>query len=164
LLALTRLAIFFSSNKMPDSPSLRAVIFRVGDLVCAVPAGIVREVLPPLPATRIPGVGDAVGGLVNVRGALLTVFDAHALLVRERQAEDEGALVVLERGEQRCGLLVGEVLDFFDVPAEAMAPREQLPGVDPRLVRAVGHWADRHFILLDLDALLAPAFGGWREV
>ena len=31
---------------------------------------------------------------------------------------------------------------------------------DPRLVKAVGLEADRHFILLDVDAVFAPIIGG----
>ncbi len=53
---------------MANSPALHAVVFRIGEIICAAPAGIVREILPRLPATRIPGVPDAVEGLVNVRG------------------------------------------------------------------------------------------------
>src|SRR4051794_41527740 len=81
---------------MPDSPTLHAVIFRIGALICAAPAGIVREILPRLPATRIPGVAEAIEGLVNVRGSLLTVLDGHVLLGQPRRADDEGAIVVVD--------------------------------------------------------------------
>src|SRR3954464_14980897 len=85
-------AIFGSSIQMANSPALHAVIFRIGEVVCAAPAGIVREILPRLPATRIPGVPDEVEGLVNVRGSLLTVIDGHLLLQQERRPSDEGAI------------------------------------------------------------------------
>jgi purine-binding chemotaxis protein CheW len=145
---------------MASSPTLHAVIFRIGALICAAPAGIVREILPRLPATRIPGVAEAVEGLVNVRGTLLTVLDGHVLLQQERRAEDEGAIVLVEVAGRRYGLGVGQVLDFLEVPEQSVAPRADLPGVDPRLVRAVGVRGEQHFILLDIDALLAPIIGG----
>jgi purine-binding chemotaxis protein CheW len=145
---------------MADSATLHAVIFRIGALICAAPAGIVREILPRLPATRIPGVPEAVEGLVNVRGTLLTVLDGHVLLQQERRAEDEGAIVLIEVAGKRYGLGVGQVLDFLEVPEQSVAPRTDLPGVDPRLVRAVGMRDEQHFILLDIDALLAPIIGG----
>ena len=156
----TPLAIFFSSIEMADSPTLHAVIFRIGALNCAAPAGIVREILPRLPATRIPGVAGAVEGLVNVRGTLLTVLDGHVLLHQERSAEDEGAIVVLDIGGRRYGLGVGQVLDFLEVPEHSVAPQSDLPGIDPRVVRAVGVRDGRHFILLDIDAVFAPIIGG----
>jgi purine-binding chemotaxis protein CheW len=144
---------------MANSPTLHAVIFRIGALICAAPAGIVREILPRLPATRIPGVAEAIEGLVNVRGTLLTVLDGHVLLRQEKREEDEGAIVLMEVGGRRYGLAVGQVLDFLEVPEQSVASRAELPGVDPRLVRAVGLQDDRHFILLDIDALLEPIIG-----
>ena len=155
-----RFGIFFSTIEMPDPQTLHAVVFRVGDLLCAAPAGIVREILPVLQPTRIPGVPDAVDGLVNVRGTLLTVLDAHRILGRERTASDEGSIVVLRTGGRTCGLLVGEVRDFVELPSAAVAERAQLPGVDPRIVRAVARRGDEHFVILDVDALLAPMLGG----
>jgi purine-binding chemotaxis protein CheW len=145
---------------MANSKTLHAVIFRIGALICAAPAGIVREILPRLPATRIPGVAPAIEGLVNVRGSLLTVLDGHRLLQQERGAEDEGAIVVVEVAGRRYGLGVGQVLDFLEVPEHAVAQRADLAGVDPRLVRAVGVRGDRHFVVLDVDALFAPIVGG----
>jgi purine-binding chemotaxis protein CheW len=156
---LNRFGIFFSTIEMADSQTLHAVVFRVGDLTCAAPAGIVREILPVLPATRIPGVSGSVDGLVNVRGALLTVLDAHRLLGRERLAGDEGAIIVLSVGGRLCGLLVGEVRDFVELPPSAVASRERLPGVDPRIVRSVARHGEEHFVILDTDALLAPMLG-----
>lgn len=144
---------------MANSPTLHAVIFRIGALICAAPAGIVREILPRLPATRIPGVAPAIEGLVNVRGSLLTVLDGHRLLHQERGEGDEGAIVVVEVGGRRYGLSVGQVLDFLEVPDGAVAGRADLPGVDPRVVKAVGVRDGRHFVVLDVDALFQPIVG-----
>ncbi|HEU5169480.1 MAG TPA: chemotaxis protein CheW [Gemmatimonadales bacterium] len=148
---------------MTEVDTLPVVLFRVGDLVCAAPAARVREVLPRLPATRIPGVDAAVHGLVNLRGGLLTVVDGHTLLQRPSREDDEGAIVVLDVAGRRFGLGVSQVLDFVELPPGAIAPREELPGVDPALVRAVATRDDWHFVLLDLDTLLAPVTGGNQE-
>lgn len=145
---------------MANSPTLHAVIFRIGALICAAPAGIVREILPRLPATRIPGVAEAIEGLVNVRGTLLTVLDGHVLLQQARQDGDEGAIVVVEVAGRRYGLAVGQVVDFLEVPEQSVVERADLPGIDPRLVKAVGMRDGQHFILLDIEALVAPIIGG----
>ena len=115
----TPCAIFVSSIEMANvrlrcTPSCFASV----RLVCAAPAGIVREILPRLPATRIPGVAEAVEGLVNVRGTLVTVVDGHVLLAsRTGRVDDEGAIVVAGSRRARplraCGR---QVLDFLEVP------------------------------------------------
>jgi chemotaxis signal transduction protein len=96
---------------------------------------------------------------VNVRGSLLTVLDGHLLLGQQRRQADEGAIVVLEVKGRGYGLAVGQVLDFLEVPAGSVVERRELPGVDPRLVKAVGLNGDQHFILLDVDALFSPIIG-----
>lgn len=144
---------------MDDSGALRVLIFRVGRLVCGLPAAAAREILPPQTATRIPGAPDAVVGLVNVRGALLTLFDGHRLLGQEPDATADGAILVVDHGGRRAGLAVSEVSDLLLVAPDAIEPRDALPGVDPRWVQAVGHRDGRHFVLLDLPAILAPVFG-----
>jgi chemotaxis signal transduction protein len=148
---------------MSDPQTLPAVVFRVGDLLCAVPAGRVHEVLPRLPATRIPGVPFAVEGLVNVRGGLLTVADAHALLARPPRSDDEGAILVVDLAGRRFGLAVSQVLDFVVLPEGSVHPREALPGVDPALVRAVALLEGQPLVVVDVDALLAPMAGGNPE-
>ena len=144
---------------MTETATLRAVVFRVGGLICALPAESVREILPPLPATRIPGADPSVDGLVNVRGALLTIVDSHRLTGQPRPEGAELATLVVEAGGRACGLIVSQVLDFVELPADRVAGRADLPGVDPRLVRGVARHGNRHYILLDLDNLVTPVFG-----
>ncbi len=149
-----------SSIVMTETETLRAVVFRVGGLICALPAESVREILPPLPATRIPGADASVDGLVNVRGALLTVVDGHRLTGQDRPPGAEMATLVVELGDRLCGLVVTQVLDFVELPADHVAARADLPGVDPRLVRAVGLRDGAPFLLLDVDRLLETIVGG----
>src|SRR5918994_4261251 len=98
---------------MANSKTLHAVIFRIGALICAAPAGIVREILPRLPATRIPGVAQAIEGLVNVRGTLLTVLDGHVLLQQERRGGGGGGSVVVGGGGRRGGVGGGGGVGFL---------------------------------------------------
>jgi chemotaxis signal transduction protein len=169
--------------KMGDLAPLHAVVFRVGGLVCALPSGTVREVLPSVSATRIPGASAGVAGLVNVRGRMVTAVDAHAvlgqpvpdapaLLLVDRAGAPAGLKVgevldflevpgALSRGrEAPAGLQVGEVLDFLEVPGALSRGREAPAGVDPRLVRGSASWNGQRMLLLDIDALLSPFLGG----
>ena len=154
---------------MSDGGVVRLLVFRVGSLVCAAEAERVREILPRLVPTRIPGAPPVVAGLVNVRGTLVTVVEGWRAL---RQAPPEppggdggdggegspGTTVVLEvgGGKRVLGFTVDEVVDLLSVGAEALERRQALPGIDPTLVRAVGRRAGQLFVVLDTDALLTP--------
>ena len=135
----------------------RLLLFRCAGHVFAVDADVAREILPLQPATRIPGAAPAVRGLVNVRGLLVTVIDAAAALGLAASVEPGGgAMLRLDLGAQRVGLVVDEVLDLVVVDDADLDDRAALPGVRPDLVRAVGTAAGRPFVELATGALLEP--------
>jgi two-component system chemotaxis response regulator CheY len=57
--------------------------------------------------------------------------------------------------------MVDEVLDLLTVPSEQLEWRESLPGLDPKLVRAVGRRGEQVFVVLDTEALLAPVLSSY---
>ena len=147
---------------MSDAAVSRLLLFRVGTLVCAADLDVVREILPRLETTRIPGAMPFVSGLVNVRGQLITVVEGwRALGQPEGDGTSEGGpgtTILVTAGEHKrlIGLAVDEVVDLLTVRANELEPRDALAGVDPILVRAVGRRAGQAFVVLDTDALLAP--------
>jgi len=138
-----------------DDFSGRLLLFRVADVVAAVEASTVREILPVQVATRIPGAPAAVQGLINVRGELVTLVRGRPLL--GRSGEDAGGSVVLMRWEGKAvALVVDEVVDLVPAGSLTVTPRDDLPGVDPVLVRGVALAGEQSILVLDLDALFRP--------
>jgi purine-binding chemotaxis protein CheW len=135
-------------------------------LVCAAEVDAVREILPRLPTTRIPGAPPVVAGLVNVRGTLVTVVEGWRALGQPEPPAlppgqpQGGSTVLLEVGESRrlAGFTVDEVIDMLAVGPATLEDRTGggLAGVDPMLVRAVGRRGDQLFVVLDVAALLGP--------
>src|SRR3989441_3428500 len=72
LLSATPCSILASSHPMTDGSlvSARLLVFRVGTLACAAEVDQVREILPRLPTTRIPGAPPVVAGPGDVRRPL----------------------------------------------------------------------------------------------
>jgi chemotaxis signal transduction protein len=166
--------------------SARLLVFRVGTLACAAEVDQVREILPRLPTTRIPGALPAVAGLVNVRGTLVTVVEGWRALGQSAPSNpaapspsesepDTGSTIILElprdgardNGSRRViGFTVDEVIDMLAAGDATLEERQALPGVDPMLVRAVGRLKREGeggeavgrelFIVLDVAALLGP--------
>jgi len=151
----------------------RLLVFRVGTLACAAEVDQVREILPRLPTTRIPGAPPVVAGLVNVRGTLVTVVEGWRALGQEPPASPSsvvpetapGSTIIFELGKREgengtgrrlIGFTVDEVLDMLVVADTTLEDRAGLPGVDPTLVRAVGRRQGELFIVLNVAALLGP--------
>jgi purine-binding chemotaxis protein CheW len=148
---------------MSDAGVVRLLLFRVGRLVCAAEAERVREIVPRLEPTRIPGAPPIVAGVVNVRGTLVTVVEGWRALRQPDPSADgggggSGTTVLLEvgGGKKVLGFTVDEVVDLVSVGGETLDRRQALPGIDPTLVRAVGRRAGQLFVVLDTDALLTP--------
>src|SRR5437867_2320037 len=91
LLKPTPCSIFASSHQMGDAQVVRLLVFRVGNLTCAAAAEVVRESLPRLPTTRIPGAPPVVAGRGNVRGTLVTVAEGWRALGQPGPARSSGA-------------------------------------------------------------------------
>ncbi len=143
---------------MDDLRALRLLVFRLGSVLCGTPVTAVREVVPVVPPTRIPGAPAAVAGLINLRGRLLTVVDGRRALSGGGEAT-AGSVVVLDRGDRLAGLAVDEVLDLADVPPDSLDGGDPPDGVPAAWVRGVGRYDGRPFVLLDAEALLAPLLG-----
>jgi purine-binding chemotaxis protein CheW len=149
---------------MSDAAVVRLLVFRVGTLSCAADVECVREILPRLTATRIPGAPPVVEGLINVRGTLVTLVGGHQALGQAEPAENGGGTTILLQvsgaagapGPRLVGFIVDEVVDLLTVPGDTLERRRALPGLDPTLVRAVGRRAGHVFVVLDTDALLGP--------
>jgi purine-binding chemotaxis protein CheW len=154
LLAPLRWTILASLNKMDDF-SARLLVFRVADVLAAVEAETVREIIPSQAATRIPGAPAAVQGLINVRGELVTLVRGHVLLGRGDAAEGE-TVVLMRWGGAGVAVTVDEVVDLIPASEAEFTMRDDLPGVDRTLVRAVGLHVGRSFLVLDIDALFRP--------
>ena len=75
-----------------------------------IPVQQVREVIRPDRITPVPGAPSLVWGIVNVRGAVVTVLDLAVLLGAPRGAT-WGSVVLLEQGNRCMGLAVDTVLD-----------------------------------------------------
>lgn len=86
-----------SSSSMRTVPRLMLVSFSLNDQMVAIPTSYLREVLEPLPVTRVPGAGAFAPGVVNVRGSVVPLADLGIALGIPRRAEgDRQRIMVME--------------------------------------------------------------------
>ena len=94
-----------------------------------IPVGQVREVIRSAMLRRVPGSPPVLRGIVNVRGAIVTVLDLQALLSGER-AVTAGSVVLLEYGSRLIGLAVHAVHDVRVLEASLESPNESASALD----------------------------------
>ncbi|HEY9382665.1 MAG TPA: chemotaxis protein CheW [Gemmatimonadales bacterium] len=88
----------------------RVVVCRVGSQRFALPVAAVRQVVAAPPVSRLPGAPEAVQGIANVHGTLVTTLSGPRLLGLPIGEKSEW-LIVLSLCEGRVGIEVDEVED-----------------------------------------------------
>jgi purine-binding chemotaxis protein CheW len=136
-----------------ESVTNRALLFRAGATAYGCAVGAVQEIIPWRAATRLPGTPPWVRGLINVRGAIVTVIDLGARLGSESPDTDpdQGFILLVRYRDRVVGVRVDAVLDVRDVGED---PIPSAPA-DGGIARALARTDDgMNVVLLDLDALL----------
>jgi purine-binding chemotaxis protein CheW len=142
----------------PDE-QLRLCTFTVGDELFAIDIMRIREIVRPLPVTPVPKSPFAMVGVVDLRGAVLPVFDLRlrfehgprdaAVLARARY------LIVSLDGRQ-LGLYVDEVRDVVEVRRQDLRVGPGvLAGEAARYFVGLCPVGERLALLLNLHRLLS---------
>ena len=98
---------------------IRSCTFRVGGDCFAIDAERVTEVIRAGRVTRVPLAPEGLLGLVHLRGRIVPIVDlAGRLGLRRGAADGTGTHLIVEAQGDRYGLLVDEMLDVIDIPAD----------------------------------------------
>ena len=135
--------------------------FWVADLFFGVPVDQVQEVLRHQPMTPVPRAPEAVRGLINLRGQIVTAVDLRVRLgLPPREAPDAAPMnvIVRSRGEV-ISLLVDDIGDVIDTTGVAGEPApSNIPADVQQVVLGVRPLPDQILLVLDADrAVDVPA-------
>jgi purine-binding chemotaxis protein CheW len=145
-----------STASQPDAASdvapRQLLLFRLADRIGGIELEIVREILPPPPATRLPGAPAYVRGLINVRGTVITVIDLVAR-VYGQPARPDGPIMLIEHQNRLIGVAVDEVVEVRPLPSQGWTTPigDLLPG---GIVYAMGEIDSQPVLMLDVPGLL----------
>lgn len=138
----------------------RWVSFRLGGENYAVNVMKVSEVLTQMDFAKVAGAPEFVVGIVNLRGNVVTVIDAHKRFNLPGSVNsDDSRVIVLESENVVVGMLVDAVREVIDVPIQSIQPSPQVAQGDQnnRAISGVVHMNDLIYILVDVDILLSDA-------
>jgi purine-binding chemotaxis protein CheW len=151
-----------------DAPTVKLVIFAIGERLQALPGAQVSEILPLSTIHFVPGCPPAVEGVISVRGDITSVIRLGDLLGIEHGASGRQGAILLAQGSHavggepmRSGLRVDRVVDVLDVVEDSLQPvPETLAETLRRAARGIFQLDERPVILLDLDALFQDYLRG----
>ena len=127
--------------------------FFVADLFFGVEVREVQEVIRYQEMTRVPLSATEIGGLINLRGQIVTAVDMRRRLkMPDREAGRQPMNVVVRNGDCAVSLLVDEIGDVLQPERSAYErPPETLDGVARELIQGVYKLKDRLLLILDTE-------------
>lgn len=116
----------------------------------------VQEVIRYQEMTRVPLAPSVVGGLINLRGQIVTAVDMRRRLGLSERPEDQLPMNVVVRTEDGAvSLLVDEIGDVLETEEESFErPPETVQGVARELIRGVYKLKGQLLLILDTDKAL----------
>lgn len=132
------------------------VTIRLAGQLCGIPVLDVHDVLSEQTITSVPLSGEAVAGVLNLRGRIVTAINLRKRLGLDEQNEgSEKMSIVVEYNEEPYSLLIDSIGDVMSFPEDSF---ERNPvTMDPRWQEVSGgifRLENELLVVLDVDKLL----------
>jgi purine-binding chemotaxis protein CheW len=151
-----------SAHPAPTVKDLTQVLMiGVGGEIFAIDAGCVREIIDPVPTTRVAGARAHLPCVINVRGNVIPLADLRVRFAMPRQeATGDTRIVVLEVEIDGDPVTVGMIADkVHEVTEISRAETQPTPRVGmswrPEFIRFITKWKDEFVIAPDLERILS---------
>lgn len=139
---------------------MQVVMIGLGEEKFALDAGLVREIIDPVPVTKVAGARAFVPSVINVRGNVIPLAD---LRIRFGMPQlDDSAdtrIVVIELELDGEPVLVGVTADkVYEVTEISQADVQQTPRVGmhwkPEFIRFIAKWREEFVIVPNMERIL----------
>jgi len=134
------------------------VVFSINQQFFGIEVSKIREVLSYRKITPLPQVEEFIKGIINLRGAVIPVFDLREKFNLPTAAEytQFHVIIVVEISGRITGVIVDEISDVLEISPEEFQTTGNLPSnVQREYLKGVGKKDDNMIILLDMDHLLS---------
>ena len=110
-------------REVPKEKTLQLIVFRLTREWYGVEITKVKEVIKVGKITYLPSCPEHIAGMVNLRGYILSVTDLKPILGLPREDPTEKTrIIAIESGFIETGFLVGEVVEYIEVPLSKIEP------------------------------------------
>ncbi|WP_028134693.1 MULTISPECIES: chemotaxis protein CheW [Bradyrhizobium] len=140
--------------------AMQVVMIGLGEEKFALDAGLVREIIDPVPVTRVAGARAFVPSVINVRGNVIPLADLR-IRFGMPQLDDtaDTRIVVIELELDGEPVLVGVTADkVYEVTEISQTDVQQTPRVGmhwkPEFIRFIAKWREEFVIVPNMERIL----------
>jgi len=136
----------------------RWVTFQLADEIYGINVMQVQEVLRMSEIAPVPGAPQAVMGIINLRGNVVTVIDTRELFnLPTGDLTEQTRIMIVECNKITVGLLVDGVAEVVNIDNAEIDATPSVGGDDnSRYIQGVYNMDGGILILVDLDKLVGP--------
>ncbi|QDP24348.1 chemotaxis protein CheW [Bradyrhizobium cosmicum] len=140
--------------------AMQVVMIGLGEEKFALDAGLVREIIDPVPVTKVAGARAFVPSVINVRGNVIPLAD---LRIRFGMPQPDNSadtrVVVIELELDGEPVLVGVTADkVYEVTEISQTDVQQTPRVGmhwkPEFIRFIAKWREEFVIVPNMERIL----------
>jgi purine-binding chemotaxis protein CheW len=153
------------NERRPEAPEaaalMQVVMLGIGDEVFALDSELVREIIDPVPATRVAGARPFLPSVINVRGNVIPLADLRVRFgMPKAESSADTRIVVLEIKIEGDPVLVGVVADkVYEVTEISPADVQPTPRVgmrwNPEFIRFITKWREEFVIVPNMERILS---------
>lgn len=138
-------------------PGTQYVVFSINQQVFGIEIFKIKEVLSYRKVTPLPQVEGFVKGIINLRGAVIPVFDLREKFnLPAKEYTRFHVIIVVEIAGRIMGVIVDEISDVVEILPEEFQTTGNLPSnLQREYLKGVGKKQDEMIILLDIERLLS---------
>ena len=143
-----------------DEASMQVVMIGLGDEKFALDAGLVREIIDPIPATKVAGARAFLPSVINVRGNVIPLADLRIRFgMPMTEDSTDTRIVVIEIDIDNDPVLVGVMADkVYEVTEISRTDVQQTPRVGmhwkPEFIRFITKWREEFVIVPNMERIL----------
>ncbi|MBB4427298.1 purine-binding chemotaxis protein CheW [Bradyrhizobium sp. CIR48] len=143
-----------------QADAMQVVMIGLGEEKFALDAGLVREIIDPVPVTKVAGARAFVPSVINVRGNVIPLADLRIRFAMP-QLDDSAdtRIVVIELELDGEPVLVGVTADkVYEVTEISQTDVQQTPRVGmhwkPEFIRFIAKWREEFVIVPNMERIL----------
>jgi purine-binding chemotaxis protein CheW len=147
-------------NQIAGETLLQVLMVGLGNEIFAIETDMVREIIDPVPVTRVTGARAFLPALINVRGNVIPLADLRTRfgMAKSEQTQDTRIVVIeveVDGDPVTLGLLADKVYEVSEVSTRHM---QQTPRLGshwrPEFIRFITKWNDEFVIVPDMARIL----------
>ena len=143
-----------------QADAMQVVMIGLGEEKFALDAGLVREIIDPVPVTKVAGARAFVPSVINVRGNVIPLADLRIRFgMPQVESSAETRVVVIEVEIDGEPVLVGVTADkVYEVTEISQTDVQQTPRVGmhwkPEFIRFITKWREEFVIVPNMERIL----------